>query len=166
MATPARPITPPSGAQQQQAPTITARQKQAMIDNLQLESTYIQSIVINSLTISQVTNRARKLRNEFDESSRWLNRRIENRVGRLPSHIRKITIGELFDKYLDGLTAPKAASAPKLPAVILSRYGQTTSPVRQLQATLPASAAKPIQTSPVREFRGAKRSRYVLKTIH
>ncbi|MDI1491340.1 MAG: hypothetical protein OHK93_002549 [Ramalina farinacea] len=62
---------------------ITANQKQALIDNLQLE----------------VTERARKLRAQYALQAHSLRTRIELRVNRIPTAVRKANMGDLFLKY-------------------------------------------------------------------
>ena len=81
---PARtPIASPS----KRGPTatgITAGQKQALIDNLQLE----------------VTERARKLRAQYALQAQSLRTRIEMRINRIPSGLRKMKMGDLYEKYM------------------------------------------------------------------
>ncbi|KAJ4290158.1 hypothetical protein N0V88_006667 [Collariella sp. IMI 366227] len=62
---------------------ITAAQKEALIENLQLE----------------ITERARKLRANYNIHAQTLRTRIEIRVNRLPLSLRKVTMGELLEKY-------------------------------------------------------------------
>ncbi|KAI9764481.1 MAG: hypothetical protein M1840_008407 [Geoglossum simile] len=62
---------------------ITQAQKQALIDNLQLE----------------ISERARKLRAQYSLQAQGLRTRIEIRVNRIPVALRKANIGELLVKY-------------------------------------------------------------------
>ncbi|KAG7292119.1 hypothetical protein NEMBOFW57_002152 [Staphylotrichum longicolle] len=62
---------------------ITLAQKQALIDNLHLE----------------ITERARKLRANYNIHAQSLRTRIEIRVNRIPLSLRKLTMGELMEKY-------------------------------------------------------------------
>ncbi|KAG8165004.1 hypothetical protein KVR01_005279 [Diaporthe batatas] len=62
---------------------ITMGQKQALIDNLQLE----------------ITERARKLRAQYNLQAQGLRTRIEIRVNRIPMALRKSKMGELADKH-------------------------------------------------------------------
>ncbi|EPS31584.1 hypothetical protein PDE_06539 [Penicillium oxalicum 114-2] len=62
---------------------LTRSQKQALIDNLQLE----------------ITERARKLRAQYALQAHDLRARIERRVNRIPVSLRKANMGELFEKY-------------------------------------------------------------------
>ncbi|KAL8916081.1 MAG: hypothetical protein Q9172_006464 [Xanthocarpia lactea] len=64
---------------------ITQRQKQALIDNLQLE----------------ITERARKLRAQYVLQAQNLRMRIELRVNRIPTAMRKANMGDLYQKYLE-----------------------------------------------------------------
>ncbi|KAJ5463815.1 hypothetical protein N7475_008759 [Penicillium sp. IBT 31633x] len=62
---------------------LTQNQKQALIDNLQLE----------------ITERARKLRAQYALQANDLRARIERRVNRIPVSLRKANIGELLEKH-------------------------------------------------------------------
>ncbi|KAJ6186758.1 hypothetical protein N7519_008059 [Penicillium mononematosum] len=62
---------------------LTQRQKQALMDNLQLE----------------ITERARKLRAQYALQANDLRARIERRVNRIPVSLRKANIGELLEKH-------------------------------------------------------------------
>ncbi|KFY83855.1 hypothetical protein V500_09851 [Pseudogymnoascus sp. VKM F-4518 (FW-2643)] len=76
---------------------LTANQKQALLDNLQLE----------------ITERARKLRAQYMLQAQGLRTRIEIRVNRIPTGLRKAKMGDLLVKYneaksnaiLPGMTA-------------------------------------------------------------
>ncbi|KAK0717043.1 Borealin N terminal-domain-containing protein [Lasiosphaeria miniovina] len=63
--------------------SITLAQKQALIDNLQLE----------------ITERARKLRANYNIHAQSLRTRIEIRVNRIPLSLRKVKMGELLQKF-------------------------------------------------------------------
>ncbi|KAL1874001.1 hypothetical protein VTK73DRAFT_607 [Phialemonium thermophilum] len=62
---------------------ISLAQKQALIDNLQLE----------------ITERARKLRAHYNIHAQSLRTRIEIRVNRVPASLRKVKMGDLLAKY-------------------------------------------------------------------
>ncbi|KAJ6014326.1 hypothetical protein N7540_008917 [Penicillium herquei] len=62
---------------------LTQSQKQALIDNLQLE----------------ITERARKLRAQYSLQQHDLRSRLERRVNRIPRSLRKANMGELFEKH-------------------------------------------------------------------
>ncbi|KAM0705914.1 hypothetical protein Q7P35_007274 [Cladosporium inversicolor] len=71
---------------------ITESQKQALMDNLQLE----------------VTERARKLRAQYALQAQGLRARLEMRVNRIPQALRKRNIQDLLDEYANN-TKPKPA---------------------------------------------------------
>ncbi|KAL3417626.1 hypothetical protein PVAG01_10636 [Phlyctema vagabunda] len=62
---------------------ITLAQKAQLIDNLQQE----------------VTERARRLRQQYSAQAQDLRIRIERRVTRIPTHLRRANMGELLRKY-------------------------------------------------------------------
>lgn len=74
---------------------LTASQKQALIDNLQLE----------------VTERARKLRAQYALQAQSLRTRIEMRINRIPSGLRKMKMGELYEKYMQMDAAARSQGA-------------------------------------------------------
>ncbi|THC94787.1 hypothetical protein EYZ11_005733 [Aspergillus tanneri] len=80
---------------------ITRNQKQALIDNLQLE----------------ITERARKLRAQYSLQANDLRARIERRVNRIPIALRKANMGELLEKHS---TAPRVAHDNSSPRKLIS----------------------------------------------
>ncbi|EPQ65630.1 hypothetical protein BGT96224_1928 [Blumeria graminis f. sp. tritici 96224] len=74
----------------QQRLNITRTQKQALMENLQLET---------------VTERARKLRAQYMLQAQGLRTRIEIRVNRIPTALRQAKMGDLLRKYGD-VSAP------------------------------------------------------------
>ncbi|KAL9047265.1 MAG: hypothetical protein Q9214_000118 [Letrouitia sp. 1 TL-2023] len=76
------PVTTPTQSPTKKPVMISQSQKQALIDNLQLE----------------VTERARKLRAQYALQAQSLHTRIEMRVNRIPTSLRKANIGELYEK--------------------------------------------------------------------
>ncbi|KAL9636649.1 MAG: hypothetical protein Q9204_002175 [Flavoplaca sp. TL-2023a] len=76
---------------------ITQGQKQALIDNLQLE----------------ITERARKLRAQYALQAHNLRARIELRVNRVPTAMRTANMGELYDKYLESTRKQTSKSETK-----------------------------------------------------
>ncbi|RJE25720.1 hypothetical protein PHISCL_01908 [Aspergillus sclerotialis] len=76
-------ITTPTGSPPTKKLRITRNQKQALMDNLQLE----------------ITERARKLRAQYALQSSDLRARIERRVNRIPVSLRKANMGELLEKH-------------------------------------------------------------------
>lgn len=92
---------------------ITLGQKQALIDNLQLEGRLRHEQLPrgpkNTLTFTLVvTERARKLRAQYMLQAQGLRSRIEIRVNRIPTTLRRANMGELFVKYAE--TTQKAAN--------------------------------------------------------
>ncbi|CCU81303.1 contains a borealin domain/predicted protein/conserved in related fungi [Blumeria hordei DH14] len=73
----------------QQRLNITRTQKQALMENLQLE----------------ITERARKLRAQYMLQAQGLRTRIEIRVNRIPTALRQAKMGDLLRKYGD-VSAP------------------------------------------------------------
>ncbi|KAJ5125073.1 uncharacterized protein N7515_008898 [Penicillium bovifimosum] len=73
---------------------LTQNQKQALIDNLQLE----------------ITERARKLRAQYALQANDLRSRIERRVNRIPVSLRKANIGELLEKHNAAMNKQQIAS--------------------------------------------------------
>ncbi|CBF79665.1 hypothetical protein AN7578.2 [Aspergillus nidulans FGSC A4] len=76
---------------------ITRSQKQALMDNLQLE----------------ITERARKLRAQYALQAQDLRARIERRVNRIPVILRKANMGELLEKHNASLRAQLENSSPR-----------------------------------------------------
>ncbi|KAM7184160.1 Nbl1 / Borealin N terminal domain containing protein [Naviculisporaceae sp. PSN 640] len=70
---------------------ITLAQKKALIDNLQLE----------------ITERARKLRSNYNIQAQTLRTRVEIRLNRVPMALRKVTMGELLQKYSSDAQQPR-----------------------------------------------------------
>ncbi|KAI4790411.1 hypothetical protein E4T45_13177, partial [Aureobasidium sp. EXF-8846] len=64
---------------------ITEAQKQALMDNLQLE----------------IADRARKLRAQYALQAQGLRTRLEMRINRIPRQIRKANMGDLLEKHLE-----------------------------------------------------------------
>ncbi|KAL8730656.1 MAG: hypothetical protein Q9166_003969 [cf. Caloplaca sp. 2 TL-2023] len=81
------PASTPTQSPSKRPVVITQGQKQALIDNLQLE----------------ITERARKLRAQYALQAQSLRTRIELRVNRIPTAMRKANMGELYDKYLESI---------------------------------------------------------------
>ncbi|KAL8816828.1 MAG: hypothetical protein Q9191_008260, partial [Dirinaria sp. TL-2023a] len=95
---------------------ITEAQKQALIDNLQLE----------------VTERARKLRAQYALQAQSLRARIELRTNRIPTSMRKANMGELYEKY-------QQAAKPAAPKTSEENGEQekVKSPVKDVKTTAP-----------------------------
>ena len=133
---------------------ITPAQKQALIDNLRLESTSTQPQAVDYalLTGTAVTERARKLRANYNIHAQSLRTRIEIRVNRIPMSLRKLTMGELLQKY--------ATEQQQKPAPLA---GSLRGP--PLLAKDPVPARQPVQrgapTTAAASTRPAKRPRFV-----
>ncbi|KFY39934.1 hypothetical protein V495_05688 [Pseudogymnoascus sp. VKM F-4514 (FW-929)] len=91
---------------------LTANQKQALLDNLQLE----------------ITERARKLRAQYMLQAQGLRTRIEIRVNRIPTGLRKAKMGDLLAKYNEAKTNSSNAILPGMTA----RGANIGSPSRNL----------------------------------
>ncbi|QGA18755.1 hypothetical protein EYB26_006440 [Talaromyces marneffei] len=91
-------VTTPSSSPARKKLKISQRQKQALIDNLQLE----------------ITERARRLRAQYALQAQDLRSRIERRVNRIPISLRKTLMGVLLEKYSTGphLQSPKKSAVP------------------------------------------------------
>ncbi|KAJ6445784.1 Borealin-lik [Purpureocillium lavendulum] len=81
---------------------LSLHQKQALIDNLQLE----------------ITERARRLRAQYNIQAQGLRSRVEIRINRIPMSLRKIKMGDLLLKYAEQEKQRIAAAArpPPVPA--------------------------------------------------
>lgn len=126
----------PTGSPARKKMKITQSQKQALIDNLQLE----------------ITERARGLRAHYALQCADLRARIERRINRIPMALRKAKMGDLLDKHslpavvkTASTSASQAAMAVILPPKIQEEplvsvpRGSTTkllSPIRPVQQTL------------------------------
>jgi hypothetical protein len=92
---------------------ITEAQKQALMDNLQLEGKMVhrasEGCRETGLTSTSVTERARKLRAQYALQAQGLRARLEMRVNRIPQALRKRNIQDLLDEYANN-TKPKPAA--------------------------------------------------------
>ncbi|KAL1846146.1 hypothetical protein Plec18170_009379 [Paecilomyces lecythidis] len=105
--------TPTTGPVQKKL-RITQSQKQALIDNLQLE----------------ITERARNLRAHYALQAQDLRARIERRVNRIPVALRKANIGELFEKYKSSDHSEQAAPSEKQTSKTVTNAKATSGNVR------------------------------------
>ncbi|KAI1336447.1 Borealin N terminal-domain-containing protein [Xylariaceae sp. FL0016] len=106
---------------------ISLAQKQALIDNLQLE----------------ITERARRLRAQYNVQAQQLRSRVEMRVNRIPTTLRKLKMGDLLEKSLK----PQPSKPTQAP------YVAKPPPVPAKDGTSPKIARKPVPPS----TRGRKR---------
>ncbi|EON96805.1 hypothetical protein UCRPA7_7629 [Phaeoacremonium minimum UCRPA7] len=122
---------------------ITLTQKQALIDNLQLE----------------ITERARKLRAQYNLQAQGLRTRIEIRVNRIPMALRKAKMADLLQKHSDDrkqkpaaplYAAPLNARPPPVPekdAHMTRPLSQRSAPPVKAPATRPGPGRPPKRTS-------------------
>ncbi|KAE8144891.1 Borealin N terminal-domain-containing protein [Aspergillus avenaceus] len=87
----------PTGSPPKKRLRISRNQKQALIDNLQLE----------------ITDRARKLRAQYALQANDLRARIERRINRIPIALRKVNMGELLEKHNAALRAQHENASPR-----------------------------------------------------
>ncbi|KAA6409567.1 MAG: hypothetical protein FRX48_06178 [Lasallia pustulata] len=119
---------------------ITQGQKQALIDNLQLE----------------ITERARKLRAQYALQAQSLRTRLELRVNRIPMSLRKANMGELLAKYVESARQGQEA---------ISR-NSTAKAVKSTKSKAAAGNVPPVKattqeqkiTAAANPIRGVKRS--------
>lgn len=116
---------------------ITAVQKQALIDNLQLE----------------ITERARHLRAHYALQCADLRARIERRVNRIPIAMRKLTMGELIAKH----SAPQLqhTTASSIHAQVTTTAGEKSLP--PLPSDFEPKTSSPIRIPAPAPTRGKKR---------
>ena len=138
-----------------QVPAITGAQKQALIDNLQLESKLLRIPLFtpsNVLTRSAVTERARKLRAQYALHAQGLRSRLEMRINRVPKQLRSINVAELIDQYSEQLEAASSRPLPVPQSAIASSRAASNSRVQLVQSSSPA------------RLRGMKRTRCELSS--
>lgn len=95
------PARTPVQSPQKRSMTVTEGQKQALVDNLQLE----------------ITERARKLRAQYALQAQSLRTRIELRINRIPTSLRKANMGELWEKYMEMSDQTQQSGPPEEQAV-------------------------------------------------
>ena len=147
--------TPQRSPDKKRSLTITQRQKQALIDHLQLESKIATYLAILNANIS-VTERARKLRAQYALQAQSLRTRVEIRVDRIPKNLRAALMGDLLLKYAESvkqeaqvMAKPVAKPEPKN----ATRKKITT----EKPEALPITAAR---------AQGVKRTRYNRTRAH
>ncbi|KAF5674019.1 nbl1 borealin [Fusarium heterosporum] len=106
------PAHPRSPIRKRSPGAITMQQKQAMIDNMQLE----------------ITERARRLRAQYNYMATTVRSRIEMRLNRVPMSMRNVKMGDLLQKCLDQ-EQQRAARSAALTKPTTIRRG--TSPTKQ-----------------------------------
>lgn len=129
---------------------ITQGQKQALIDNLQLESVCLISTLASSLTFQTVTERARKLRAQYALQAQSLRTRVELRVNRIPKILRTAKMVDLLLKYAEATRQEeKAATKPT---------GQLA-PSDTIRKGTTVNEPKPVMPATATQQRGTKRTR-------
>ena len=139
---------------------ITEGQKQALMDNLQLEGTSLERPLWHAIRSDRgiVTERARKLRAQYALQAQSLRTRIELRINRIPHSLRKANIGELYHKYQESMkqVAPEVVSTeaePEKPSKQHTQHVKVVVP--KTQVTENAPSPRP---------RGLKRTRWAYFT--
>ncbi|RMZ77998.1 hypothetical protein DV737_g4076, partial [Chaetothyriales sp. CBS 132003] len=124
------PATPRSSPMHKKV-KVTEAQKQALIDNLQLE----------------IDERARRLRAHYALQCADLRSRIERRINRIPIAMRNMTMGEVMAKDKEAITARPAANKPAmLPTLARSPTKEWKGPANP--SPMRSAIARPI--SPVK----------------
>ena len=100
------------------------------------------------MKLSQVTERARKLRAQYALQAQSLRTRVELRINRIPTALRKANIGELFEKYLEVSEAKQTGASKGVEAV---HSGKDEA----------FETSKGTNLSTKSKWRGTKRSRWV-----
>lgn len=110
------------------------------------------SLVHADANNSSVTERARKLRAQYALQAQSLRTRIELRINRIPTSLRKANMGELYEKYQE-ISKAKQKAVPEEPKPkVMKDEGAVAGEV------LPGS--KEARSTVAPPSRGVKRSRY------
>lgn len=113
-----------------------------------------------------VTERARRLRAQYNIQAQQLRSRVEMRINRIPSTLRKMKMGELLAKSLESSQQQQQQQRPKPPPK--SPYVARPPPVPAKDGVAP----QPIARKPVpmaannKAARGQKRMRYARDFQH
>ena len=151
---------------------MTAAQKQALIDNLRLESEYLPissrlpfalaagaSNLEPRLTQLTVTERARRLRSQYAQSAASLRRRLEMRIHRVPAALRRLTMGEVIERHEQKVKAEAEAKARRAKEAEEEEQRRA-----ELEAQKVEAAKKKTAPPPAKQTRAAKRSSDELDT--
>ncbi|KAI1763432.1 Borealin N terminal-domain-containing protein [Hypoxylon sp. FL1150] len=92
---------------------LSLAQKQALIDNLQLE----------------ITERARRLRAQYNIQAQQLRSRVEMRVNRIPTALRKAKLGDLLAKSLQPQPPRPKSAYPARPPPVPAKDGTSLKPI-------------------------------------
>ncbi|CAK7263885.1 hypothetical protein SEPCBS57363_000789 [Sporothrix epigloea] len=125
-------------SRKRQKVAVTLTQKQALIDNLQLEGKFTEDVEDDN---NHVTERARQLRAQYNLQAQGLRTRIEIRVNRIPMALRKLKMGDLLLKY--STDQQKAALKP----VLLSEMDQKSSRTAVSRTESPRAAHVAVKRS-------------------
>lgn len=123
---------------------ITLEQKQAIVDNLQLESAYRRryGCPARYLTISTVTDRARRLRAQYNQQAQTLRSRIQMRVNRVPRSLLKMTMADLVarateqQKRLEVATRPPPVPEKDYPRASPHKLAPPSRPAKRLRSVI------------------------------
>ncbi|RYP04181.1 hypothetical protein DL765_010282 [Monosporascus sp. GIB2] len=120
---------------------ISLAQKQALIDNLQLE----------------ITERARRLRAQYNIQAQQLRSRVEMRINRIPTTLRKTKMGELLAKSSAEPQQQQQEQQPKPPSRPAVYVAKPPPVPAKDGAPLQPIARKPLPVSKTAPPRGQKR---------
>ncbi|KAH7326646.1 Borealin N terminal-domain-containing protein [Stachybotrys elegans] len=118
------PSTPQRSPIKKRKMGLNAQQKQVLIDNLQLE----------------ITERARRLRAQYNLQAQGLRSRVQIRINRIPTALRKVKMGDLLAKYLEQEQRKNAMAPPVVPPkdapsrATHSRHQEALNPPRPVRA--------------------------------
>lgn len=105
-----------------------------------------------------VTERARKLRAQYNVQAQGLKTRIEIRVNRIPISMRKKNIGDYFDKHNNtGAQEARTEVGPPVPAKDTPKK-----PPKNISKKIPVEESESDPSTRVAPSRANKRSRYEL----
>lgn len=129
---------------------ITQGQKQALIDNLQLESEHLDLQSESSLIFRAVTERARKLRAQYALQAQSLRTRVELRVNRIPKNLRTAKMGDLLLRYAESRRQEAEAAVKPIAQPAPNDTTRKKVTVDETKAVMPAAYT---------QSRGTKRTR-------
>ena len=129
---------------------ITQGQKQALIDNLQLESEHLDLQSESSLIFRAVTERARKLRAQYALQAQSLRTRVELRVNRIPKSLRTAKMGDLLLRYAESRRQEAEAAVKPIAQPAPNDTTRKKATVDETKAVMPAAYT---------QSRGTKRTR-------
>ena len=111
-----------------------------------------------------VTERARRLRAQYNIQAQQLRSRVEMRINRIPTTLRKAKMGELLAKSLEAPPQPPQppmSPSRERPPPVPTKDGVPPTPIAR--KPVPAPAPKPAPAAAAAATRGKKRSRYALR---